>query len=199
MPTTDEVRAMIDAADGDFQIYVQVAAVTGARRGELVALEWSAVDWKAGTVSFHQALNDIEVRAQVTEIKTGSKGNRIVMLPPEMLAVLRALHARQRRDALRAGIPGRRWVFSLDCGETPWSLSYVDAGLRRVRRVAGVTARGHDLRHYAAATMLAAGVPPTVVAHRLGHSLAVMAEVYADYLPGQDRGAADVLGSALFG
>ena len=45
--------------------------------------------------------------------------------------------------------------------------------------------RPYDLRHAALSSWLSAGVPPTEVAARAGHSVAVLLSVYAKCLDGQ--------------
>lgn len=56
----------------------------------------------------------------------------------------------------------------------------------------------HELRHFAASLMLAQGTPLEVVAHILGHSsIAITRDVYGHIVGGQQRTAADALGTAL--
>jgi len=57
--------------------------------------------------------------------------------------------------------------------------------------------RPHDLRHAAASLWLNAGVPPTEVARRLGHGVAVLLRVYANCIDGGDDGMNDRIGDAL--
>jgi integrase len=52
-PNPDEVRKIIEAAEAiepTLASLLLLAALTGARRGELCALRWSDVDWQAGTL-----------------------------------------------------------------------------------------------------------------------------------------------------
>lgn len=57
--------------------------------------------------------------------------------------------------------------------------------------------RFHDLGHLHATTLLAAGVPITTVAARLGHASAKMTlDIYGHALRAHDRMAADVIGRA---
>jgi integrase len=46
------------------------------------------------------------------------------------------------------------------------------------------------MRHTAASLMLNHGIPPVVVATILGHSLAMLMDRYAHYIPGHGEGAA---------
>ena len=67
------------------------------------------------------------------------------------------------------------------------------------RRQAGLAAfRLHDLRHFMATTMLAAGVPVPVVSERLCHArTSTTVNVYAHAMPGADRDAANLLAELL--
>lgn len=49
--------------------------------------------------------------------------------------------------------------------------------------------RPYDLRHAAVSTWLNAGVPPTQVAAWAGHSVAVLLQIYAECLAGQEEAA----------
>jgi integrase len=58
--------------------------------------------------------------------------------------------------------------------------------------------RLHDLRHFMATEMLAAGIPISTVSQRLNHSRAsTTLNVYAHAVPGSDRRAAETLAEIL--
>src|SRR5215468_8488910 len=58
--------------------------------------------------------------------------------------------------------------------------------------------RLHDLRHFMATQMLAAGVPIVTVSQRLSHARAsTTLNVYAHSVPGGDRQAAETLAAIL--
>ena len=58
--------------------------------------------------------------------------------------------------------------------------------------------RLHDLRHFAATQLLAAGVDVRTVAGRLGHANpTVTLNVYAAWLPERDMAAAEALGALV--
>ena len=86
-------------------------------------------------------------------------------------------------------------MFSLDAGVTPWRPDYLSLAYGRLSKR---EYRLHDLRHYHATQLLAAGVPVTTVSKRLGHtSTAVTLNTYGHWLPEQDRDAADIIGRLL--
>lgn len=58
-PTPEQVARLLAAADEydpDLAVYLRLAAVTGARRGELCALKWSDVDLEDGEVLIARSL-----------------------------------------------------------------------------------------------------------------------------------------------
>ncbi len=64
----------------------------------------------------------------------------------------------------------------------------------------GVKCRFHDLRHFAATQLIAAGVPVTTVSERLGHASTKMTvDVYGHAVADADRHAADVLARLMAG
>jgi integrase len=57
--------------------------------------------------------------------------------------------------------------------------------------------RPYDLRHACVSTWLAAGVPSTQVAEWAGHSVAVLHQIYAKVIAGQEASALARIGLAL--
>lgn len=82
---------------------VVLALAYGMRRGEVLGLHWSALDWKAGTlrvthgirrVKDRDASSDRRTRLVVTELKT-PKPRRILALTPELVARFRQHRVRE--------------------------------------------------------------------------------------------------------
>jgi integrase len=91
-------------------------------------------------------------------------------------------------------------VFSNDpAGRLPWQPNWVTKRFIAYRRRAGVAHfRLHDLRHFMATTMLAAGVAVPVVSERLCHArTSTTVNIYAHAMPGADRDAANLLADIL--
>jgi len=61
------------------------------------------------------------------------------------------------------------------------------AALTAEEYVSLLARRPYDLRHAAVSTWLNAGVPPTQVAEWAGHSVAVLLQIYAKCLSGQEE------------
>jgi integrase len=55
IPTRDEIRALLDAADADFKPMLLTAVFTGLRASELRGLRWQDIDLKAATITLFNA------------------------------------------------------------------------------------------------------------------------------------------------
>ena len=84
-------------------------------------------------------------------------------------------------------------------GGGPWPPNWVTKRFIRYRQQVGLAHfRLHDLRHFMATTMLAAGVPVPIVSDRLCHArTSTTVNIYAHAMPGADRDAADLLAELL--
>ena len=84
-------------------------------------------------------------------------------------------------------------------GGKPWLPNWLTKRFIAARLVAGLPQfRLHDLRHFKAAEMLAAGVSIATVSQRLSHARAsTTLNVYAHAVPGGDRQAAEALALIL--
>ena len=172
-------------------IYLTLAAMTGARRGQLLALRWSDVDLEGGSLSIQRSL--VEGPEGPMLVPTKTRRSYRVALDAASVELLE-----RHRERLNGGDQRfqDRFVFSVDAeGERPWLPNFVTKRFIKVRRAAGLGHfRLHDLRHFMATQMLDAGVPVPIVAARLCHARAsTTLNVYAHAVPGGDRRAAETL------
>jgi integrase len=201
-PSVEQVRSILDSfqADTSLRMFLRISATTGARRGEVCALQWPDIDLDTGTVVIRRSVAHVTgIGLVISEGKTGAKGHRVIGIDPATVTMLSAHKQRQTALAVAARLSTPLWVFSHDAGISPWRGDYVSRSFRNARDAAGAQGvRLHDLRHHVATQMLASGDPVTVVSKRLGHASPVTTlGVYAHMVPAADRTAADRLGSAL--
>jgi len=174
----EQLTRLLDSFKGHpLRPLVVLAAASGMRRGELLALQWNAVDLDKKTLHVQQTLevtgkrNTRELRVKPPKTKSSIRN---IDLPESVVAVLRAHWAQQAKDALAVGVtaPKRGLVFP----HRPWEpLRHQDPGIISARFAALAKVRGfkvhlHQLRHTHASLLLRAGVPITDVAMRLGHA-----------------------------
>ncbi len=108
--------------------------------------------------------------------------------------------AEARAQELGLELASDSFVFSSHPdGSKPWLPNWLTKRFISVRRAAGLPHfRLHDLRHFMASEMLAAGVPIATVSQRLSHARAsTTLNVYAHSVPGGDRAAAETLAAIV--
>jgi integrase len=193
-PSVEQVRHLLDVVgndDPEFFTYLHLAVMTGARRSQLLAMRWSDVDFDHAAIGFSRAL----VEGPTGPVLRPTKNRRTyrVALDP---ATLELLGDHRERTRARSGGLADGFVFrGDDGGERPWQPNWVTKRFIAYRRRAGLAGfRLHDLRHFMATTMLAAGVPVPVVSERLCHArTSTTVNIYAHAMPGADRDAAELL------
>ncbi|BCJ27961.1 tyrosine-type recombinase/integrase [Actinocatenispora sera] len=127
------------------------------------------------------------------------KETREVPAPPELVALL-------REHIDREGVAADGRLFRSARGN-PVSDSVYDRLWKKARKQAftaeqvasPLARRPYDLRHAAASLWLNAGVSPTRVARRLGHSVEVLLRVYANCVDGDEELMNQRIGQALTG
>lgn len=204
-PAIEQASALLDAADeldADWATFLRTAAALGARRGEVCALRWPAVDLEAGTVTIHRALVLGKDGVIDREYPKNASSRRRVALDPGTVAVLATHRLRQAERALAFGTrpDADAYLFSVEVdGSRPWHPHVVSHRFERLCRRLGVTGvRLHDLCHYVATQLISAGVDVRTVAGRLGHANPnVTLSTYAAWVPARDQEAAEVIGSLL--
>jgi integrase len=196
LPTTAQVRALLDAAPGEWGSFVALAAFAGLRLGEAAALRVGDIDFLRRTLKVARQVQrgtdgEVEIRAP----KYGSE--RTVYLADGLVEIL-ATH-------LAGHCPGdgpERFVFGFGA-DVPPHQNTVGYWWRKTREAAGCAAlKLHDLRHFYASGLIAAGCDVVTVQRALGHASAtVTLNTYAHLWPtAEDRtraAAAGMLADAL--
>jgi site-specific recombinase XerD len=198
-PSPTDVRRLLAAAravDPDLACLLFLAAVAGARRGELCGLRWCDIDPAAGQLDIVRTV--IIVDGACLEAPTKTRQSRRIALDDAVCESLAAHRHRAERRAAAAGVDLARegFVFSRDPdSRRPWRPDAVTRAFDRVRRRAGLAGvRLHDVRHFTATALLSSGVDLRTVAGRLGHSKAsTTPNVYAAFDPTADRLAAQAI------
>lgn len=201
-PTGADVRVLLAAASGQVGLFLELAARTGARRGELCALQWG--DINGNQLVIRRSIATLPGRPLIIgSTKTGDKGQRTVALDETTVSLLNQHHLEQTAKRSLSNVTGEPvWIFSHDAGVHPWRTDYISREFTRLCKQSDVQGvHLHSLRHFVATQLLAAGETATTVAHRLGHSTtATTLKTYADYVHATDQRAAatmdDVLGES---
>lgn len=193
-----------------YQAYFTVAVYSGFRRGEMLALTWEKVNFKERTIEVDCAEAKTNSGLVIKSPKSEA-GYRTVSLPEDCFVLLRQLRKEQRENMMRFGSawqgprePEANRLFTQEEGAPMDPAS----PRKRFKEFLAIyneqhedklpEIKLHDLRHTAASLLIASGMDPVTVAHRLGHAdVAVTLNTYSHMFPDKDREAADILAKLL--
>ena len=157
-----------------WQAYINLAADSGARRGELCGLQWSDVDWNKGTITIRRNLQYTSA-AGVYETSPKNGKTRAVDIGEETLALLLKLRREQSAEHLS------KWVFTQDGTADPMHPQTPTRYFKKFGAKYGIEDfHPHKLRHSSASIAITNGADVVSVSERLGHSdTAVTLRMYA--------------------
>lgn len=183
-----EIDLFLSACLPWWRPFFTVSFWSGARPGELAALKWGDIDWRANKFRIRAR----RYRGEESTPKTRSSTRDVDMFPSTIEA-LKAQRSQQAAAQLRQGQAkpesGKDYVFTGPEGgfvnlnylrEKIWAPAFEKAKLRR--------RTFYQTRHTFASNALAAGENPKWVADMLGHkSTEILFEVYEKYIPRRTR------------
>lgn len=188
LPAAEEVGTLINKADQEqrvstrvgFRAYVALCAFAGLRKGEALGVQVADIDFLRRSLKVSRQVqratpDDVEsgknifqatgsVQVIVRPPKYGSE--RMVYLPDELIEILSEHIAQHTPDG-----ETQRWLFA-DSDGYPWHDSSVDWRWRGTRDAAGLRTKLHDLRHFFASGLIAAGCDVVTVQRAMGHASA---------------------------
>lgn len=176
---------------------ITVAAMTGLRKRELFALEWSDVKLNEGFLTVRRTLDETNQGITVKAPKT-KKSRRMVTLEPIAVAAFE----RRLRKAQDEGF-GPEEVpvcFPNTMGGYLRSSNFDRKVWYPIREAAGIPSsiKFHDLRHTQASLMLHAGIDLKVIQERLGHAdFTTTANIYTHLMQDAQATAAEQLGQMM--
>uniref|UniRef100_UPI00398B3171 tyrosine-type recombinase/integrase n=1 Tax=Paraburkholderia kururiensis TaxID=984307 RepID=UPI00398B3171 len=179
--TTEEQQAIVSALPDQAANMARFAFWTGLRTSELVALDWSDVDWRKGVVMVRRALTTTADAPEDTKTKTS---RRDVKLLPPALAALEAQKAHTflaNCEVFQDPRNRSRWS-----GDLPIRLVWT----RALRQAKVRYRKPYQTRHTYASMMLSAGEHPMWVARQMGHANQnTTVRIYARWMPSADPDA----------
>ena len=196
---------------------VSVAAFTGARRGEILALRWTDFNAQEKTLRVEQALEETVKHGIRFKGPKKESHKRTITIDDDLVAIL--LAEREKHLRLKAVVPEGAAVNLALIKLPPDTLMFPDPVamlegkftvprsplsitkmfFRRAARIGFPNLRLHDLRGTHETLLLDRGVPVHVVAARCGHDPATLLQNYAKRTKKADTSAASIIGSITKG
>jgi integrase len=200
--SVEQARALVKHVRGHrLEVLLAMAVVTGMRRGELLALHWSDIDFDRRRLLVLHSVDYVAGYGYVVGEPKTTAGKRWISLPAFLVDMLRQ-HQAQQLELRKAA---KKWddhdlVFpNLSGGYL--HPSHMGDKFRRLLKEAGLPAiHFHDLRHSAATILLCMGVNIKVIQELLGHSdISVTLGVYGHLLPSMQQSAVDTWDNVFSG
>ena len=208
--TAEQTALFLDEVDSEtangtlkeqFKLYFHLAIYCGLRRSELVALEWSDLDFVNNTVSISKATVHVHGGAMTKEPKS-RRSARVISVPVSVMAIAKQHRAEQLRYQMSLGTywQGENYLFIRDNGQqmNPQTPTKV---FRKIVQRYNLAADEplpdiplHGLRHTSATLLISQNVDVRTVSGRLGHAQTrTTLDIYAHQLTEIDRAAAVAL------
>ena len=193
------LKDFLQAIKGDpYEDIYFVDVFTGMRQGEILGLCWDCVDFRKGTITVKQQLQQIRKRGCAGTyqlVPTKNDKARVIQPAPDVMNVLRKIQTKQKELILASG---KAW-------QNEWNLVFVNEmgghlvdetvynHLKKIVREMGIPeTRFHDLRHTYATTALQIGDPVKTVSENLGHAtVAFTLDIYGHVTDQMKKDSAD--------
>ena len=188
--SVEQARRLVKHVEGNrLEVLLAMAVVTGMRRGELLALRWSDIDFDRSRLLVLHSVDFIAKHGYVQgEPKTAS-GKRVISLPAFLIDMLK----KHQRRQLEYRKTVDNWQM-LDLVFPNFSGGYTHPNhmgdlFRKLLKEAELPPiHFHDLRHSAASILLCMGVNIKVIQELLGHSdISITLRTYSHLLPSMQQ------------
>ncbi len=185
-----EVEMILKVSDSpEYPPYLRplllVALHTGARQGELFALQWDDIDLSKRRIKISRSAT-MDLDGQVVDKAPKTKSSkRDIVISHSLADSLEEWHREQ---------PDSRLVFPNANGLMLRSANFMERVFRPLVRSCGYDIDFHALRHTNASHMIAGGINIKVIQHRLGHtSIKTTLDTYGHLLVDSQDEAAEVM------
>ncbi|WP_405708484.1 site-specific integrase [Streptomyces xanthophaeus] len=194
-----EVQAFLSGITPDPLFPALLLSLMGLRPAEVCGMQWSFIDFKAGTISIDNTRT--MMGEEVVEKYTKSEaGERTLPLPSSVAKALLAHRAIQEAEHASEGVePNGDYVFMSPLGDVLTTRELREHAYRLMARLGLRKVRLYDARHACLTFLAMQGVPDVILARWAGHVNADFTKrVYVHAVTADMRDAGDQL-DAFFG
>ena len=191
-----------------FKLFFLLAIFCGMRRGEMIALEWSDMDFNNNSISITKSTT-IANGKPITKAPKTQSSVRVLSVPASVMAVAKEYRKEQLEYRMAIGSQwiGENHVFIQWNGkqmhpDTPYNTfkriirRYNSQTMDETKKLPDIPL--HGLRHTSATLLISQNVDVRTVSGRLGHAqTSTTMDIYSHALKKMDEKAADALDSLL--
>ena len=194
-----EVAAIRDALESEplkWKTLVHVFLITGARRGEILGLKWSAVDFVNNRIHIENNILYSPDRGVYEDTPKTEDSIRWISLPIETMNLLTAWKAKQDAGKEEKGkfYQDNDFVFCRDSGQAMHPDTVTDWMDKFAKRHKLPHINPHAFRHTMASMLYFNQVDSVSISKRLGHAqVSTTANIYSHIIAEADKQNADLL------
>jgi integrase len=196
----EDAKKFYAAADACEDIRYKTAALTllltGVRRGELVGLEWTDINFDEATITIARSITTVSGFGVVEKEPKTESSKREIAISDKLLTTLEEYKAwyEQYRKSVGDRWTGTDRIFIGEDGKRIYP-GTIDNWVHKICEAAGLPPRTvHSLRHTNITMQIAAGVPLVTVSGRAGHArTSTTTDIYSHFLKSSDKTAAEKL------
>ena len=192
--TIEEAKAILAAAKTEpinTRSLIELALFTGMRRGEIVGLKWSDINFDKQCLSVKRSIYKPKGEKSIEKEPKSHSSLRTIAIPNRLCEILKEYKKSQEEYSLSlATWKNLDYVFTDDIGnvmnpQTPTKQFSHFLSRHDIRHL-----KFHCLRHTSATILLSNGCDIKTVSARLGHSSIDTTNIYVHVLESVDRQAA---------
>lgn len=192
----DAIRDALEEEPLKWKTLTHLFLITGARRGEILGLKWSAVDYKNNRIHIENSILYSADRGIYEDTPKTETSIRWVSLPVETMQLLRQWQRHQTEERLKLGdnYIDHGFVFCQDDGQ-PMHPDSVTSWMKKFSERHGLPhINPHAFRHTMASMLYYKRVDTISISKRLGHAQpSTTANIYAHVIEDADQQNADIL------
>lgn len=199
----DELARFLDCLEDEpikWRTITHLLAVTGCRRGEILGLKWSKVDFENKQLRIDASIHYV-AKVGVYEGPTKTGNVRYVTIPQETVTLLKRYRAWQSEQRLGMGDAWQGtedYVFTSVYGKPMIPGNYLCWLNKFTKKHNLPHVHPHTLRHTFASILISEGVDITTVAGALGHANTSMTlDVYSHVIDESKRKATECIADVM--
>ena len=179
--TIDEFKQFINRAKNiKYRAMFMLLFFSGARIGEVLALQWKDIDFDNNTIDIYKTANNKEIQTPKTRA-----GTRAISIPQHTINAISELKL-SNVNAPNFYVFGDTTPLTVNSVRTYFFRTIEQSGVNRIRI--------HDLRHSHASYLINKGFDIQIISKRLGHSKTSMTyDVYGHLYPNKEDEAIEVM------
>lgn len=201
--TTEQAKKFLKGLEGEclkYKVIFYTLLFTGMRRGELLGLEWSDIDFGKNTISINRTSLYTSSKGTFTDTTKTDHSIRTIYVSDELINLLKQYHTEQIKTKCMLGdlwVDSNR-IFTQWDGKPMSTNTPYDILQKLLNKYNLPHVSIHSLRHTNATIMIESGTDLKTTSTRLGHSqTSTTMNIYVHQIKSSNEHAAENISKAL--